>query len=77
MDGLDQDDPATGKKWLLLSPSQNLEQNVPRTYWDCKSQPHEEVDSSRELRLREKGSADRVAGEKFIGEFAVGLGAWA
>ncbi len=38
-------------------------------------QPHQEVASSRQCRLRQQGSADRVAGEKFIGEFAVGLGA--
>jgi len=34
MDGLDQDDPAMGG---FSFPSQNLEQNVPRTDWDCKS----------------------------------------
>jgi hypothetical protein len=30
----------------IALPEQNLEQNVPRTEWDCKSEPHEEVDSS-------------------------------
>jgi hypothetical protein len=65
----------TREEVAYASPSQKLEQNVPRTPWDFKSQPHEDVASSREYRLRKQGSADRVAGEKFIGEFAVGLGA--
>ena len=58
-----------------VSASQNLEENVPRTDWDCKSQSHQEVASSRECRFCQQGAADRVAGEEFIGEFAVGLGA--
>ena len=35
------------------SPTQNLEQNIPRAPWDFKSQPHEDVASSRERRLRQ------------------------
>ena len=27
----------------IALPDPNLEQNVPRTDWDCKAQPHEEV----------------------------------
>lgn len=43
--------------------------------WNKKFQPYQEMASLRERRLRQQGAADRVAGEEFIGEFAVGLGA--
>jgi hypothetical protein len=42
IDGLDQDDPATVKsrRCEAAAPYRvDLEQNVPRTDWDCKSQP--------------------------------------
>ena len=65
----------TREEVAYASPSQKLEQNVPRTPWGFNSQPHEDVASSRECRLCQQGSADRVAREEFIGEFAVGLGA--
>jgi hypothetical protein len=54
MDGLEQDAPATRRCGGSFA-GRNVEQNVPRTDWDCNSQPHEEDVFSSSVSFRRKG----------------------